>query len=197
MKFLQQQDMIGRQGFPDALRVRKIDFRHKRGAEHEPSRMTPGQLEDASHGLGGLGGRRRPAHSQGVFFKRGLHVNGKMRSRRKGQDVFDNVRAHAVGVDLDRRAEGGKLGHEPGQARGQGGFAAADDHAIQPGAAGLEEGAHVLFPYGGEAFGRKGQPGVVAVRASEVAAAEKDHGADPSRPIAQRKGFKPPNDVPC
>ncbi len=189
--------MSGRQGFPDALRVRRIDLGNHGGAEHEASRMGRGQFEDAAHGLLRPLRRDRAACGRRVFFERRLYIHGEMRVGRRKKDLLHHIRPHAVGVHLDRRTVACKLLRELRDSRSERGLAAGYDQTVQPGRPGLEKGPYVRLANDGKAFGVPGEPGVVAMGAFEIAAAEKYDGRDPARPVAQRKGLKPPDDIPC
>lgn len=189
--------MFGRQGFPDPLHVRQIDFRNAGDAEHEPAGVVSGQFKDARHSAFGLLGRDGAADGLRILFKRRLHVHGEMYAGNAIQEFCDHVWPHAVGVDLERRPVFGHIRREFDQSRRQGRLAAADDDAVQPAAARGEKTPDVLGPDGREIFLGPGQSGVVAVGAFQVATAEKDNGGDSPRPVAQGERLKAPNDIPC
>ena len=156
--------------------------------------MARGQGEDLAQARGGLGRGHGPARDQAVFGKRRFDVHGKAGPGMAIEHHFQDVRAHAVGIDLDVGAKRRELGDEGREPRCQGRLAAGDDEAVQPFGVGRGKGAHRGRGQG-RALG-KGQGRVVAIRAAQVAAAEKKHGAESAGPIAKGHGLDAAHELP-
>ena len=156
--------------------------------------MARGQGKDLAQARGRLGRGHGPARDQAVLGKRRFDVHGKAGPGMARKHHFQDVRAHAVGIDLDVRPKRREFGGKGRQTRGQGRFAAGDDEAVQPFGVGGGEGAHRGRGQG-RALG-EGQGRVVAVRAAQVAAAEKKHGAKPAGPIAKGHGLDAAHELP-
>jgi len=185
-----------RKDLPDPIQVGPGQFRHKGRAERETLWKMFGQGKDRAQALPRRSFVHGPARHERVFGKRRLDVHGKMGPGRARKHLGHHVRPHPVGVDLDRRPERSELGHEIGEPRGQGRLAAGDDQPVQPAGMAGDEPAHGSGGQRRRGLGPPGQAGVVAMGAAQVAAAEKKHGGQATRPIAQRHGLDATHELP-
>jgi len=158
--------------------------------------MGRGQGKNFAQALAGCGLADGAAGRKRVFGKGGFDVHGQMDVGMAGQQRGQNVRAQAVGIDFDRQARGGNGDREADQTGDQRRFAAADHQPVEPAFVGGHKAAHGFFGQGRRGLRRPGQGGVMAMGAAQVAAAEKDHGGQPSRPVAQGHGLNAAHELP-
>ena len=158
--------------------------------------MGRGQGEDLAQALPRLGRADRAAGDQRILGKGGLDVHGQVDVRVGGDERRQDVRAQAVGIDLHRQARGGHGHGEAGQPGDQRRFAAGYDQPVEPASVAVQEAAHGLLGQGRRGLGRPGQGGVVTMGTGQVAAAEKDHGGQTSRPVAQGHGLDATHEPP-
>lgn len=179
------------------LYILVIKQRHVGAAEVETLRRSFGQLEDRRETAGGALRVDASTGELGVFGVRAFDIHSELFDQTCVQQGCDHVRAHAVGVEFDGQAEFSDFAQEIGEVWGNRGFSARDGHTAQPFSAFGQKYFGFVRGDLGDFFHGPGQLKIVAGGAPQVAASQKEHRADFTRPIAEAHRLDAPQAGPC
>lgn len=193
---LQGERVPGRHGGSHLPEIRLAQFGHAGGAKPDAAGMGRSQGKDLAQALPGRIRADGVAGDQRILGKGSLDVHGQVDVRVGGKERGQDVRAQAVGINRDRQARGGHGHGEAGQSGDERRFAAGHYQPVEPAFVAVQEAAHGLLGQRRRGLGAPGQGGVVAMGTAQVAAAEKDHGGQTSRPVAQGHGLDAAHEPP-